>query len=187
MIYHDDRSLSPQACTPDGRYLLLIARTGTSQGTAFAWAWPPPRPRRCGRPTLRLRHPRQPGRTLGSDYWAASRILPYPFSATASANPQSLPCARAPFFNPDGKTIYGLNAGFTGIIAQALLPAADGRGIRLGEPSFLFPIQTSTRGRANVASISRDNKRILAISADPSEELKTQVLTDWTTLLPSSR
>jgi hypothetical protein len=35
--------------------------------------------------------------------------------------------------------------------------------------------------------VTRDGSRFLAISGDASEELKTQVLTDWTTLLANPR
>ncbi|MBZ5604047.1 MAG: hypothetical protein LAO79_17240 [Acidobacteriia bacterium] len=36
---------------------------------------------------------------------------------------------------------------------------------------------------ANVGAVSRDGTRILAIAGDATEEIRPQVLTDWTVLL----
>jgi len=47
-------------------------------------------------------------------------------------------------------------------------------------------LQFPRREGANLGAVTRDGKRILAISGDDSEENEYQVLTDWTTLLPAS-
>ena len=55
--------------------------------------------------------------------------------------------------------------------------------MRLGERSVLFPIIPRARPFANLAAVSRDGNRLLAISTDDDDELSTHVLSDWTVLL----
>jgi hypothetical protein len=44
-------------------------------------------------------------------------------------------------------------------------------------------LRSPTRIGGNVGATTRDGSRILTISGDESEQLKGQILTDWTTLL----
>ena len=61
------------------------------------------------------------------------------------------------------------------------------QGFTSGSRRELFSIQPSTAAGSTSGAVSRDGLRILAITAEASEELKTQVLTDWTTLLPGGQ
>jgi len=88
------------------------------------------------------------------------------------------------FLSADGKALYGMATPNGGrLLVFPLMEAAGGRGLRLGPVSQLFPIATNSRVSSTVAAVTRDGSRFLAISGDASEELKAQVLTDWSTLL----
>jgi hypothetical protein len=58
--------------------------------------------------------------------------------------------------------------------------------LRIGERAFAFPIETTTRTGANIGVVSRDGNRILAIAGDATDELRFQLITDWTVLLGSA-
>ena len=118
-----------------------------------------------------------------------SYVFSYP-STTGKPVETLTNAMRAPFFSPDGRLLYGQVAddgNRVSVAVRPIIPAADGKGIRLGEGASLSSLRSSTLQSANSGAISRDGSRILWISADDSEELKMQVLTDWTTLLPSER
>ena len=84
-----------------------------------------------------------------------------------------------PFFSSDGKTIYGPND--RRVFAYPVLGNQ-----RVGERTFLFPLVHNERVNSRVAVAAKDGKRILAITTDETDELGTQLLTDWTTLLPGA-
>src|SRR5262249_54787559 len=122
------------------------------------------------------------GNSLSPDVNAL--VLPYP--PAASASPETLSdFVRAPFLSRDGHAVYGTSIGPVGpsLTLQPLVVEPGGRRIRLGPRSVLFPITPPTRIGSNIVAVSRDGERILAIAADNSDELKVQVLTDWTALL----
>ena len=107
-------------------------------------------------------------------------IVPYP---PGSATPRlvSRTFSSWPFFSRDGRQLFGYSEDSpTGLTVQPVLTGPDGP--RLGERSLLFPLRAPTRATANVGAITRDG-RILAIAGDASEELNSQVLTDWTALV----
>src|SRR4029079_13786271 len=59
---------------------------------------------------------------------------------------------RAPFFSADSRMIYGHVANGNNAVTLAvrpILPAADGKGIRLGERASLFSLRPPTSQSAN--------------------------------------
>ena len=88
-----------------------------------------------------------------------------------------------PYFSRDGKTLFVWNSLDNILSSYPLLPAADG-GLKLGERKALFRLISGSRFVGHFVQPSKDGKRILAISTDQEEEIHTQVLTDWSTLLP---
>jgi hypothetical protein len=115
----------------------------------------------------------------GSD---GSFALPYP---PVNARPIRLDRAlpTAPFLDPPGRYVYGFNPALDALTVQPLLER-PGSAPQVTEPTFLFPLITTSRVGANIGSVSRDGSRILAIATDNADELGPQVLTDWTILLP---
>ena len=88
-----------------------------------------------------------------------------------------------PYFSRDGKTLFVLNSSDNILASYPVLTSADG-GIQLGERKALFRLVSGSRIVGHYVQPSKDGKRILAISTDREEEIHTQVLTDWSTLLP---
>jgi hypothetical protein len=85
-----------------------------------------------------------------------------------------------PFFSHDARTLYFLAERF--LHWQSVSPDPAG-GFRLGERNALFPAVTPSRATSNVGAITRDGNRFLIISTDDDEEIRTHVVSDWTTLL----
>ena len=186
MILHD--------VTPDGRYLHLLM---TNAGTAGEYridlnAATPRTPQLliADSPQLRIGlqvHLTPDGRRLFTGPRDGPvAVVPYPLNSGAPVQYLTNKM-RFPFFSKDGRSMYGTATDLAGapLSVQAIL--SDGAGLRLGPPTALFPIQRPTRVGAISGAVSRDGSRILAIAAEASEELKMQVLTDWTTLLPGRR
>jgi Tol biopolymer transport system component len=83
----------------------------------------------------------------------------------------------------DGHSLYQVSVtpGAEGFVVQAI---RSNRGeIEVGPRTPLFRVITPTRAGANMAAVSPDGTRILAIATDLEEEFRTQVLSDWTTLI----
>jgi len=180
-----------QDITPDGRYLLLILNNGGTPGV-YQLDLNAPAPRA---PQLLIAS--SPGQRLGSRVrimpdghrllvaqGGGAALYPYPVGSGAPVQYLAYPLRYA-FFSKDGRSVYSapLSTASATLFVQSILPDPGGRGLRFGEPSALVTIQQPTRAGANYGAVSRDGSRILVISAEPSEELNTQVLTDWTTLL----
>ena len=83
----------------------------------------------------------------------------------------------------DGQALYQISAtpGAEGFVQQTI--RSSGGAIEVGPRKMLFRIITPTRSGSNTAAVSPDGTRIVAISTDLEEEFRTQVLTDWTTLI----
>ncbi|HUA63460.1 MAG TPA: protein kinase [Verrucomicrobiae bacterium] len=115
------------------------------------------------------------------DAAGSAYVCPFP---PADAAPRLLPARYPsfPFFSRDGRTLFGFTIGGS-LTAQSVAAGPD--GFQLGDRSALFPLIRPGRQGSNLGAVTRDGSRILAISGDPSEETKMQVLTDWTTLLPA--
>ena len=102
--------------------------------------------------------------------------------------PPAIPSCRSPpsalswpFFSRDGHSLYFISG--QALYSHPVIASAGG-GIRLGERSLLFKLIHPARVDANLGAASRDGNRILAIATDDTEEVRLQVLSDWTTLLP---
>jgi hypothetical protein len=118
------------------------------------------------------------GRMIVATSDAKILAWPYPPDGTpakeiAVANSQPI----WPFFSEDSRSLFV--ATDDALYSYPVLP-----GIRLGERTHLFRLIHSVRINAHIAQASRDGSRILAITTDDVEEFRTQVLSDWTTLLP---
>jgi len=194
VIHKESPSLRVQDVSPDGRYLLLTGNPSTEDGGAYLLDLSKNVPMTAERvapasPGLRgvqyCRFTRDGRWILVSAPAGKGLAYRHPVSSAAPSSIVELP--RAPFLSADGKSLFG----FDGIGGGARLVTAPisaaGDVLRVGEQSRMFPIFTSTLAAANVAAVSRDGTRILAIAADPSEEAKTQVLSDWTVLLGAPR
>jgi Tol biopolymer transport system component len=86
-------------------------------------------------------------------------------------------------FSRDGRTLLLVSAtpGAPGI---SLLPLrSNGGAIEAGQRIPLFRVVTTTRAGSNTAALSPDGSRILVISTDSEDDFRTQVLSDWTTLI----
>ncbi len=81
------------------------------------------------------------------------------------------------FFSPDNRTLYAKSNG-----NLVSIPFSPDR--TLGEPKTLFPWTTHARVGSRLGAASRDGNRLLVVDTDEKDKLYTQVLTDWTTLLP---
>ena len=185
--------------TPDGRYLILREISGQDDGV-FRLDVSSLAPRKlelvvAGSPEVplgRVVRMTPDGRWLLVSAMAGFNngyVFAYP--GTTGKPIQTLTnFLRAPFFSADGRMLYGHTSDARGglsVAVRPILPAASGNGIRLGEGSLLFSLHPSTQQSANSGAITKDGSRILSIAADDMDELKFQVLTDWTTLLPSGR
>ena len=110
----------------------------------------------------------------------------YPPAGAQARELASFPLTSAqgprPYFSRDGKTLFVLSSMDNILSSYPVSPAADG-GIQLGERKALFRLVSGARSVAQFVQPSKDGKRILAISTDREEEIHTQVLTDWSTLL----
>ena len=82
-----------------------------------------------------------------------------------------------PFFSADGRTMYA--ASTDKLYSYQISP--DGT---VSPPSFRFSLVHPTGNGARIAAVTRDGKRILAISTDDSDQLRSQIISDWTALLP---
>ena len=49
--------------------------------------------------------------------------------------------------------------------------------------AFARPIEGPTKAGGNIGALSRHGNRILVIAGDETDEVKHQILTDWTVLL----
>ena len=115
------------------------------------------------------------------DIAGSAYVCPFP---PADFAPRLIPArfSSFPFFSRDGRTLYGFSIG-GGLTAQPVTYGSE--GFQLGDRSVLFPVIRPGRQGSNLGAVTRDGSRILAITGDPSEETKMQILTDWTTLLPA--
>src|SRR5262249_14752612 len=195
--------LSSQDVTPDGRRLILLGSSGDGGGGIYSLdltATGAPRkldtvvaPSPALRTSGYVRVTRD-GRWLiasgaGNSLSPGVSALVAPYPPTGSGPSETLSnFVRAPFLSREGQLVYGISVGPFGasLTLQPLVVEPGGRRIRLGPRSLLFPITPPTRIGSNILAVSRDGQRILAIAADNSDELKVQVLTDWTALLPQS-
>ena len=181
-----------QDITPDGRYLLLMLNNGVKTGV-YRLDQNAPAPRAAefliaDSPQLRIGGEVRlmpDGHRLLIAQPRGAAVLPYP-PGSGNTIQYLTNSVRSPFFSKDGRSVYGTTAttGIVTLFVQSILPGPGGTGIRFGEPANLFTIQPPTRVGTNHGAVSRDGSRILEITAEASEELKMQVLTDWTTLLP---
>ncbi len=193
--------LAPQDVTPDGRRLILLGSNGDAGAGIYSLdltaTGAPRKLEQLAAPSGELRvtsyvRVTRDGRWLiasqsGNSLSPGVNALVRPYPAAASASPETLSnFARAPFLSRDGHAVYGIGIGPAGpsLTLQPLVVESGGRRIRLGPRSVLFPITPPTRIGSNIVAVSRDGERILAIAADNSDELKVQVMTDWTALLP---
>jgi eukaryotic-like serine/threonine-protein kinase len=90
--------------------------------------------------------------------------------------------SESPFLSKDGRWLYSLR--LTSPAGITMQPIVSGPAtLRIGDPVFAFPMESTQRVGANIGAISRDGSRILAIAGDATDQIQTQVLTDWTVLL----
>jgi len=81
----------------------------------------------------------------------------------------------------DGRTYFGYRLASQSVVAGNLQDSPE--GLRLGPLSSLFHLTLPLRFQSQALAPSRDGNRFLAISTDATEELKIQVISDWTALL----
>jgi eukaryotic-like serine/threonine-protein kinase len=183
-------TLSLQAVTPDGRSLVIIGRvrselkslllrgdlaTGTIENllpgfdTSRIGLWARIMP---------------DGRWLlfsAADTPGGLYAVPYPPQGAAPRRVTTTPI-QWPFLSKDGRFLFGSRESATAGIS--VHPVVSGPGtLRIGEPAFAFPIESPARVSANIGAVSRDGSRILLIAGDETDEIKPQILTDWTVLL----
>ncbi len=181
--------------TPDGRYLMVAVDDGGKERGIFQldvsadgpWTLEPVLGETREDRLAGLVQFTRDGRWLISSGEDRARSgLAYPFPVRSGDPGQVIPATlAAPFLSADGKTMYGFKTTTNGrtLMSQSIAADAGTRRLRLSEPAPLFPITTLIYGSTEVAAVSRDEKRFLTISTEPTDALQTQVLTDWTTLL----
>jgi hypothetical protein len=184
-LFSADQRLVLQDITADGEHLILTGSSSESWGVY--------RLNLSGRQLETLLAASKDGRgehahLTRDERWLLleagpnkTEVYSYPSPGASPAGVIAAP--HAAFLSPDGKTIYGFTEIPGGRVTSAPMFPASGGGLRLGPPSLLFPIRIPTIAGVPVAAMSHDGQRILAISGDPSEEVKVQILTDWSTLL----
>jgi serine/threonine-protein kinase len=180
-LYEHTASLLPalQDVTPDGASLLLVANEGV-----FRLGLGAPAANR----KLELIVPGQfakvrispDGRSLLLGVGRSLLAVRYPPAGAAPRQVGAFNSFVFPFFPRDGRTLYFFAERF--LHSQSVAPDPSG-GVRLGERNVLFPAVTPSRATANVGAITRDGTRFLIISTDDDEEIRTHVVSDWTTLL----
>jgi hypothetical protein len=193
--------LDPKDVTPDGKRLILLAANGDGGGAGIysvdlSATRAPRKLEQLVAPSRELRVASYVRITRDGRWLIASKsgnslspgvsaqVFSYPPTGAGPVTTLNN-FLRAPFLGRDGHAVYGTSVGPYGssLTVQPLIVEPGGRGIRLGPSSVLFPIIPPTRIGSNIIAVSRDGERILAIAADNSDELKVQVLTDWTALL----
>jgi Tol biopolymer transport system component len=187
-VLYESRGPRPvilQDITPDGRHLMLIRRgQGPETGIFRLDVSDSAAPRELqallpnGNATLVRISPE--GRSLVFITGAAVFASRYPPSGQQPRQIGSFRGGSYPFFSRDGRTLYFFAE--RSVISQPVLQNPAGE-VSLGERSVLFPIFSGARVAANLGAASRDGKRLLVISTDDDDELRTHVLTDWTALL----
>lgn len=180
----EDRILSNfylSGVSPEGRYLLV--QTGMNSLSRLDLQASPPRklePLAQGRGIATLS---PDGRLLawGTFTGGGLTVQAYPPASepTNRFKGKAGQFINHPFFSADGRLLYA--DADKNLLAFPILP---GRG--LGEPKLIRPWSTSQKGGAVSGAASRDGKRLLLLETDETEILNSQVLTDWTTLLPKS-
>jgi hypothetical protein len=178
----EDRILSNfylSGVSPEGRYLLV--QTGLNSLSRLDLQAAPPRklePLTQGRglSTLSL-----DGRALAWGTFSGGGLAVQAYPLTSE--PPNRFKGKAgqfinhPFFSADGRILYA-------DVDKNLLAFPISRDRGFGEPKLIRPWITSQRGGSTTGAASRDGKRLLLLETDQTEILNTQVLTDWTTLLP---
>ena len=115
---------------------------------------------------------------IGGD--ATNLAVPYP---PLGAKPRPIGEISFPIFRSDGKALFGIRGNY--LLSRPLIRDAPG-DLRLGEQTIQFSLYTLLSAGSRFADVSRDGKRIIAISAEQPEATWTQVMNDWTSLIGKS-
>lgn len=181
--------ISLQAITPDGRSLIIEGRSSSLQNLLLR-----------GDLATRVVENLLPGFDMGrigdwaritpdgrwllfsaGDIPGGLYAVPYP-PQRVEPRLVTTTASESPFLSKDGRWLYGLRS--TSPAGITMQPIVSGPGtLRIGDPVFAFPMESTHRVGANIGAVSRDGSRILAIAGDATDQIQTQVLTDWTVLL----
>jgi serine/threonine-protein kinase len=121
---------------------------------------------------------------LNTSDGAALYVTKYPVQGAPRRLDLSVPLgSTSAVLSRDGHSLYQVSAspGAESIVVQAI--RSNGSEIEAGPRTPLFRVITPTRAAANTAAVSLDGARVLVIATDLEEEFRTQILTDWTTLI----
>jgi serine/threonine-protein kinase len=176
----DDVSANLHEISPDGRYALFASSLGV-----FRLDLQGPKPRRLEKlienASVSHVHVTRDGKKMYYlQQFRGLFVSEFPPDGKPSRQIAATTQEGWPIFAPDDRTVSMFT--MKGLNAFPILP--DGR---VGESVFRFPLSHPQRYLSRIGAVSRDGKRILAIVTDEPEEANVQVVTDWTTLLPTER